>query len=668
MKLVRLKIIAIFFLTFIIVSACSNTRFSRSASKAYEIGEYYDAIQKFIKASRSENDPEIKLQNDYYLANAYWYIDDYKKAETRLRNLTDKKYPDSTIVLKYAHALRYLGKYDQAITYYEQFLTKAPDNKEALNGIESCKLTPEWEKNPTRFQVDREPLLNSRDADFSPAFIGGLDNSIIFTSMRDGSTGKKKSAITGQRNGDLFKSNFDIQKQKWSKPTILDEDQNINTNFEEGASSLSKDGSTLYFTRCRFEKNGSNGAEIFSALRSKDAWSEANEIELLSDSTIAAHPSISADGQTLYFVSDMDGGLGGKDIWKVEKLSEDWGKPENMGPEINTPGDEMFPFIRDNGELYFASDFHVGMGGLDIFKATYVEDKEKKTGKWTVENMKSPINSTGDDFSVTFLPGKDQGMFASNRKGSTGDDLYSFILPPKIFRVEGEIVNSETENTIPNAYLRIIGTDGTMLKVRSEDGKFQFRMIPETDYIFAAFKDGFLNAKQIITTNKLPDSKNFDVKLILTPTDSPIKVDNINYEFGKADLTPGSTSALDSIIEILTLNPTIIIEIMSHTDFVGSVQYNSELSQRRAQSAVNYLIQKGINPKRLVAKGYGETWPKKVTKKMTKQYDFLKSGDELTEDFILKLTTEQQEIAKAINRRTEFRVLSNDFRESYNAY
>jgi peptidoglycan-associated lipoprotein len=667
MKSIHLKIV-FFTILSLALGACSSSKLTRSASKAYDIGEYHNAIQKYLKAAQGEKAPAIKTEIDYRLVSAYWYIGDYKKAETRIKNLIAKNHPDSSLILKQAHLLRFQEKYDEAIQTYEKFLKINPTSKEALNGIESCKVTPVWKQKPTRFEVAKEAALNSRDADFSPSFIGGLDNSIIFTSMREGAIGRKKSAITGQRNGDLFRSNFDIQKQRWSKPVPLEEDQNINTNLEEGASCLSKDGGILYFTRCRFEKKGNFGTEIFTSLRSKDVWSEAVEVELLPDSLIAAHPSISADGQTLYFVSDMAGSIGGKDIWKVERLSDEWGKPENLGPEINTPGNEMFPFIRENGELYFSSDFHVGMGGLDIFKATYKENKETKKGKWIVENMQSPINSTGDDFSITFLPGKDQGMFASNRTGSMSDDLYTFNLPPKIFRIEGEIYNAETENKIPNAYLRIIGTDGTMLKVRSEDGKFQFKMTPETDYIFAAFKDGFLNAKKIVSTNGLEDSRNFSIKLSLTPTDAPIKVDNINYEFGKAELSAGSTNALDSLIDILTLNPTIVIEIMAHTDYVGSVQYNSDLSQKRAQSVVNYLIQKGVNPKRLVAKGYGETWPKKVTRKLARQYDFLKSGDELNEEFILKLLPEQQEIAKAINRRTEFRVLSNDFRETYNAY
>lgn len=648
----------------IFMSACSSSRFSRSAYRSYEIGEYHEAINKYLKAYRGEKDAQKRLEMDYQLANAYWYIDDYKKAELRLRNLLRKEYPDSSLQLKYAHALRYNEKYDEAIETYQQFLEQYPETPEALNGIESCKLSQQWAQNPTRHQVTHERMLSSRDADFAPFFVGGLDNTVIFTSTREGATGRKKSLITGQRNTDLFVANFNIQRQRWDKPTLVDEEQLINTNYEDGAASLSKDGSTMYFTRCTFDKKGANGASIFTATRSKETWSDAENLSILSDSLIAAHPSISPDGQTLYFVSDMEGGQGGKDIWKVEKMSESWGEPINLGTEINTPGDEMFPFIRDNGELYFASDFHVGMGGLDIFKA--IPNAETKT--WAVSNMQAPINSTADDFAITFIPGREQGMFTSNRKGSLGDDLYSFIEPPKIFRIEGEIVDSETDSRLNNAYLRVIGTDGTMLKVRSDDGKFQYRMAPETDYIFAAFKEGYLNAKQIVSTTDLADSKEFNFTLKLAPTDAPINVDNINYEFGKADLLPGSIAALDSLTDLLNINPTIVVEIMSHTDFVGSIQFNSDLSQKRAQGVVNYLISKGINPKRLVAKGYGETWPKTVTRKMATQHDFLKHGDELTEEYINKLENEdQQEIAKAINRRTEFRVLSNDFREDYSA-
>jgi peptidoglycan-associated lipoprotein len=299
------------------------------------------------------------------------------------------------------------------------------------------------------------------------------------------------------------------------------------------------------------------------------------------------------------------------------------------------------------------------LGGLDIFKAV----KDDK-GKWKVENMKAPINSPGDDFGITFAKGEvEKGLFSSNRKGSKSDDIYSFYLPPKVFNASGEIFNKETNQKIDGVQVRIIGTDGTNLKVRANGGRFQYKLKPETEYVFAAFKDGYLNDKGRLTTVGLEDSKDFKFTFKLAPIDEPIKIENINYEFGSYELSEGSKASLDSLVQLLVLNPTVKIELMAHTDFVGTEQYNSELSQKRAQSAVDYIISKGITAGRLVAKGYGETWPKKVTKEIAKQYPWLKKGDELTEEFILKLPPDQQEIAKAINRRTEFRVLSNDFHE-----
>ncbi|MCF6356979.1 MAG: OmpA family protein, partial [Draconibacterium sp.] len=321
-----------------------------------------------------------------------------------------------------------------------------------------------------------------------------------------------------------------------------------------------------------------------------------------------------------------------------------------------------FPFVRDNGELYFASNYHIGMGGFDIFVAN--EDEE---GNWTIENMGSPINSPYDDFGIAYVVGQNKGMFSSSRKGSRGDDIYSFVVPPKIYSVEGEVFNKEDNSKISGATIRIIGTDGTNLKMRTKNGKFKLKLKPETEYIFAAFKDGFLRDKATANTIGMADSRDFRFELFLTPTDAPIKVENINYKFGSWELLPESKLALDTVVEILVFNPTITIELMAHTDHVGSDKFNFDLSQKRAQSVVEYLIEKGINPQRLVAKGYGETWPKMVTRKMAKQYDFLKRNDELTEEFILKLTPEQQEIATAINRRTEFRVLSTDFIEKFDA-
>jgi len=648
-----------------IISGCSSSYHARSGRQALKIGEYYAAISKLQKAQRKEKEAKVRLSYDSYIADAYWRIGDYKKAGLRYRNLVSRKYPDSLALFRLAESLRFEEKYDEALPYYQQHLDSFPDNQRTLNAIEAIKLTKQWMEKPSRFEVSQEKQLNSRYAEYSPAFVAGMDNSLIFTSTREGSKGKRKSEITGQRNGDLFKASFNLQRQRWNKPEPLDNEGLINTLDDEGAVSMIPDGSQLYFTRCKFDKRKALGAQVFISANSRETWSEANLVNLAPDSLVSAHPSISADGQTLYFVSDMEGGYGGMDIWKVEKTSGDWGAPENLGGDVNTPGNEVFPYIRDNGELYFSSDYHPGMGGLDIFKAVFIEGVDAQNpGKWLVENMQSPLNSTGDDFAPTFLPRRDQGMFSSNRKGAMGDDLFSFNLPPLIYRVEGQIVNSQTDLRENNAFVRVIGTDGTNLKIKSNDGKFQFRLQPNTEYILAAFKEGFLNSKKNLSTINLTDSKSFEVVLPITPTDAPINVENIQYEFGRHDLLPGSIQALDSLVAVLNLNPTIVIELMSHTDHVGSLEYNSALSQRRAQSVVDYLISKGINSGRLVAKGYGETWPKKVTEAIALKYDFLKKGDELTEIYINRLSSEdQKEIAKSLNRRTEFRVLRSDFRD-----
>lgn len=652
------KIILI--LLVVLLGSCSPGRYIHSGLVSFEIGEHYNAIEKYRKAYRSRKLGDEKSEIAFRIAESYLKLSEFAKAVVWYKNAIKRNYADPLCMLHYANCLRATQKYDEAITWYQTYLGVKADDQEAKNGLESCKVAQEWLDKPSRYLVNVVRELNSPKNDYCPVFVGGRDNEVIFTSNRDLATGKRPSNITGTRNSDLFTSKFEIQKQKWEKPKLLEDKQLINTTNDEGAATLSARGDQMIFTRCRYDKTKDLGAELYSTNQSRGDWSEPTLIELVGDSLIAAHPSLSADGTTLYFVSDRPGGYGGKDIWMAkDKGGGKYDKPENLGPEINTPGDEMFPFIRENGELYFSSNYHPGIGGLDIFKAV-----QNEKGKWIVQNMKAPINSPGDDFGITFLPGEvEKGLFSSNRKGSRSDDIYSFFLPPKVFNANGEITNKETNQKIDGALIRIIGTDGTNLKMRADGGRFQYKLKPETEYVFAAFKDGYLNDKVRTSTIGLDDSKDFRFQFKLAPTDEPIKVNNINYAFGSYEITEESKLALDTLVQLLTLNPTIKIELMAHTDFVGSDKFNSELSQKRAQTVVDYLISKGINPGRLVARGYGETWPKKVTKAIAKQYDFLKKGDELTEEFILKLTPEQQEIAKAINRRTEFRVLSNDFHE-----
>lgn len=654
--------VALFLLLVILLSACGSAKYGRDAMLSHDIGEYYKAIEKYRKATKHEKDRDKRMLYAYQIAECYRYIGDYERAELYYKNAIRRGYTDEIALLHHADMLRATQQYEDAIETYRIYLDSVPDDDRALAGLESIRKTQEWVANPTRHIINPIKEINSRESDYAPVFVAGRDNEIIFTSTRKAATGKKSSMITGQSYADLFRSTFGIQKQKWEEPKLLDENLIINTGDEEGAGTLSSTGEQMIFTRCRYDKTQSLGAELFSSSQSRGAWSEPIRVQVVGDSIVAAHPALNENESVLYFVSDMPGGFGGKDIWKAEKKGSSFSNPVNLGETINTPGDEMFPFVRDNGELYFSSNYHIGMGGLDIFVAN--QDEE---GNWTIKNMGSPVNSPADDFGIGYVVGADKGMFTSNRKGSRGDDIYSFLVPPKIYEVEGEVFDKETNSKIDGATVRIIGTDGTNMKMRTQNGKFKLKLKPETEYIFAAFKDGYLRDKAMANTIGLEDSKDFKFELFLTPTDSPIKVDNINYEFGSFELLPESKLALDTLVQVLVFNPTITIELMAHTDHIGSDQANFTLSQKRAQSVVDYLIEKGINPQRLVAKGYGETWPKKVTREIAKQYDFLNRNDELTEEFILKLTPEQQEIARAINRRTEFRVLSTDYIEKFDA-
>jgi peptidoglycan-associated lipoprotein len=654
--------LALLLLLVVLLSGCGAAKYGRDAMLSHDIGEYYRAIEKYRKASKKEKDREKRKQYAFNIGECYRYIGDYDRAEIYYKFAIRRGFADNIVLLRHADMLRATQQYEEAIETYRTYLDSVPGDERALAGLESISKTQEWVANPTRHIINPIKELNSRASDYSPVFVAGRDNEIIFTSTRKAATGKRESMITGQSYADLFRATFSVQRQKWEEPKLVDENLIVDTEDEEGAGTLSSTGERMIFTRCRYDKSQALGAELFESSQSRGSWADPIKVQVVGDSIIAAHPALNADETGLYFVSDMPGGYGGKDIWYAEKDGGKYTKPVNLGEAINTPGDEMFPYVRDNGELYFSSNYHIGMGGFDIFIAT--KDEE---GNWKIENMGSPMNSPGDDFGIGFVTGENRGMFSSNRKGSKGDDIYSFVVPPKIYSVEGEVFNKETNSKLNGVTIRIIGTDGTNLKMRTKNGKFKMKLKPETEYIFAAFKDGYLRDKATANTIGMTDSKDFRFDMYLTPTDAPIKVENINYEFGSWELKPESKIALDTVVRILVLNPTITIELMAHTDYVGSDKFNFDLSQKRAQSVVDYLIEKGINPQRLVAKGYGETWPKKVTRKMAKQYDFLKKNDILTEEFILKLTEEQQEIARAINRRTEFRVLSTDFIERFDA-
>lgn len=630
------------------------------ARAAYEAGEYAIAADLFKDVYNKISDKEVKNEIIFLIAECYRITDDPEKAEIRYKQAIQKEYPNPIIYLRYADALRMNEDYEDALEQYRKYKELVPDDPRGEDGIQSCQLAIEWINNPTPYNVESVKFFNSREKDFCP-FFGSTDYQLIyFTSSREEAMGNDMHGATSENFSDIFQSRLD-RKGKWSVPIPLDE--NINSEFEDGTPVLNSDYSRMYFTRCIVNKNKNYGCQIYSANSSGETWSEADPLKIAEDSVVVAHPAISDDELTLYFVSDMAGGIGGKDIWKVTRSNEgdEWSKPENMGPEINTVDDEMFPYLHPDGTLYFSSNGRIGLGGLDIFMARQDED-----GTWKVENMKYPVNSSADDFGIIFEKEMERGFFSSSRKGRGNDDIYSFVLPPLKFNVIGEVRDDKTDAVLPDASIKSIGSDGITLEATSDaQGMFRFILKPNTDYVFVATKTGYLNGKERETTKGLDKSQDINVVIYLSDIAGTIELSNSNvfYDFARWDLRPEAMVSLDQLIETLNDNPTVTIELMSHTDSRGTDEDNIELSQKRAQSVVDYLIQKGIDPVRLSARGYGESKPKVVTQRMSDQYPFLRTGATLTETYINSLPNlEQQEIAHQFNRRTEFRVLRTDYR------
>jgi peptidoglycan-associated lipoprotein len=627
------------------------------AYSSYNAGEYYDAIDQFKDAysKTKKADKNTKAELVFMIAECYRIVNDPKNAETWYKLAVKSSYSKPEAQFWLAESMKKNGKHQQAIEEYKKYKQIAPSDARADQEIRSCELAIEWMRNPEAYKVEELKEINSKESDFSPAYGRDDFGLIYFTSSRDDAAGSKTHGATGQSFTDIFESRID-KKSKWSTPVPVGV---INSDFEDGTPSFSSDYKELYFTRCEAGKREKKGCVIMLSKKTGDIWSDPKNIGILPDSLVAAHPSISHDGSTLYFVSDIAGGYGKKDVWKVTRTGGGaWSKPVNLGPDINTPGDELFPYEREDGTLYFASDGQIGMGGLDIFKA-----KPQPDGGWTVQNMKPPINSFADDFGIVFENGYERGIFSSTRKGKGNDDLYSFELPPLKFNVTGLVKDEKSGTAITGSLVQLIASDGSNLQAETgTGGDFKFALKADVDYIFLASKRGYLNGKEKETTKGQEKSRDFMVSILLTPIDKPIELPNILYDFGKWDLRPESMISLDKLVETLLDNPNVTIELMSHTDSRDTEEYNQDLSQKRAQVVVQYLIDKGIEAARLSAKGYGESTPKVVDASIAAQNPFLKSGATLTEQYINTLATdEQKELAHQINRRTEFRVLRIDY-------
>ena len=567
------------------------------------------------------------------------------------------------------------GNYKDAEKTFQTFLdsmrndgSAESQNYEQLarTGLRSAQQAPTWKKEGSAYTVKRERLFDSRRADYSPMLAGEENNQLFFTSTRNQAKGDELSGITGTKNADIFLSQKD-DKGKWQRPEAIDSE--LNSDDDEGACSFSPDGRTMYLTQCRSDASYPRYATIVTSNRSDAAWSKTTELTITRDTLSAyAHPAVSPDGQWLYFTSNMPGGLGGYDIWRVAITTSGLGGVENLGAPINTPGDELFPTFRPNGDLYFSSNGHEGMGGLDIYIAKAIGSKQLADGQQQIANSQQlehpgyPLNSQGDDFGMTFEGLLNKGFFSSNRGDGKGwDHIYSFYNPEIVQTVKGWVYEQDGYE-LPQALVYMVGNDGTNLKLSVKgDGSFTQQIKPGVDYVFLGTCKGFLNHQERLRVEPVTESEEYVLQFPLASITAPVLIENIFYDFDKATLRPESTAALDKLVVLLNENANVTIELSAHCDYKGSAEYNKVLAQRRAESVVEYLTAHGIASDRLKPVGYGKEKPKSIRKKLTEKYPFLKEGDVLTEEYIKTLDEEQQEICNQLNRRTEFVVLRTTY-------
>lgn len=638
----------------IVLQACHPAKLS-TADAQFKRGEYFAAAETYRKVynkTSASKERALRGRIAYSLATCYRFLNSSPRAAAAYQNSIRYGYPDSTAYLYLATEQHKQGKYADAIKNYEKYLSFSPDDIRAKNGLKGCEFGLEQKEHPTRYIVKRANLFNSRRSECCAMFTLEDESIIYFTSANDKATGKDKSPITGLKNNDIFFSERN-DKGVWSKPEPVEGE--LNTENDEGIISFSDDGQVMYYSLAESTNaNTDTYVSIYKSIRSDASWKKGERLDITIDSTIiCAHPAVMPETDWLYFTSDMPGGYGGKDIWRVSV--KDMTEIENLGPDVNTPYDEVFPYVRKNGDIYFSSNGHPGLGGLDIFLAY-----QDEMGNWHRRNMGAPINSVADDFGIMFMA-NDRGYLSSNRNDARGyDHIYTFELPLIEVWIEGYVVDLDDE-PLPGAVIRIVGRDGTNLKeVAQDDGYFKFPLHLSTDYVMMAGCGGYLNSSAELTTLSEEQNETYWVDFILSSIGKPIPVDDIFFDFNKATLRPESEIALNEVIKTLNDNPNISIEMGAHTDYKGADEYNLVLSQKRAEAVVEYLINNGISKERLTAKGYGETTPVTITKKLNKLYPQFAEGVILNEEFISTLSEEDMEIANQINRRTEFRVTAID--------
>lgn len=640
------------------LASCGADKYMKRGEKELALGEYFDAAADFKQAYQKTPPKERQARGAIARRMAFCYDKSLQtgKAIVAYRNAIRYKADRGTDHLALAQLLMRNGNYKDAAAEFQVALDSMPGDGMAKAGLEAARRASEIRQVGSRYTVKRLDELNGRRADYSPMLLGDDADEIYFTSTRKEAEGDELSGITGMKPGDIFYSTKD-DKGKWTKPVAV---TGVNSAYDEGACSFSPDGREMFLTQCVTDPSSPRYAKIMKADRADASWGKPSVVELSRDTLSSfAHPAVSPDGEWLYFTSDMPGGMGGLDLWRVRITGHGFGGVENLGSQINTAGDEAFPTFRPNGDLYFSSNGHPGLGGYDIFIAHTGKD-----GKTTLSHPGYPLNSAGDDFGMTFEGAHNRGVFSSNRGDARGwDHLYSFVNPEIEQTVKGWVYEIDGYE-LPQAQVYCVGDDGTNEKLTlKSDGSFTKTMSPGVSYLFLAACKGFLNHKEEIKALANPKaSRDTTLQFALANISAPVLIDNIFYDFDKATLRDSSKVALGQLVNILNDNPNVTIELAAHTDYVGSAAYNKGLSQRRAESVIRYLIAHGVAADRLTPVGYGKERPRKVNRRLASRYSWLKEGDVLTEQFIKALNdTKHQDICNQLNRRTEFSVLRTTY-------
>ena len=683
------KSLSLIICTLFCVSVFAQKNFYKEAEKKFEAHEYFAAIDLY-KAAYKKASKKLKPECLWKTAECYRLINDIKQAEVYYQKAIKAQCEHKTLAQLYvADMMKQQEKYAEAKGEYEKYVKEVPSDKRGTNGTKSCELAQKWKDNPTRYKVENMVQINTKDWDYAPMYAERKKyGTLLFSSTRQGATGDIDPNV-GQLFADIFMTKID-KNGKWSTPTPLPAP--ISTKANEAACVLDEKGSNMYFTRCEAAKNKVTNCQIYGTVKRGQSWDEPTKLPFCVDSFTYGHPALSKDEKIMIFASDLKDslhpGYGGLDLYYVtwDTKAKKWSdKPINLGPDINTEGNECFPFLHYDGTLYFASDFHPGMGGLDIFRSSSAG--QNKWGK--PENLMYPINSAGDDFAIVFETDKERGYFTSNRAGGKGgDDIYSFILPPLLYMLEGTVTEETTKLPVPGATVKLVGSDNTSFEIKSDDKGYyryeangQARYInSNTSYVVSAsaldvktkdFPDGLLgNPKAKITTVGLKESTNFKQDFVLKKVVPFMKIPEVLFNLDKYDLNHPSNpkDSLEDLVRTLNENPNITIELSAHTDYRSDAKYNQTLSFNRAKTCVDYLItQRGIDPNRITPMGYGESKPRELyTDVKTPSGKIVPKGTVLTQQFIDKNFPEKKnkddyEFLMQLNRRVVFKILRRDY-------